>query len=92
MPPKATTATATETAVTPTETATTATATETAVTPAETITAAVQPPPEPVRGRALVDLPQFGLKCGEYGTVPADVASGLSRGGQFDPRAPWPGE
>lgn len=57
--------------------------------------ATVETPPaaaaiETVRGRALVDLPAFGLACGEFGEIPAPDADSLIVGGQFDDQAPWP--
>jgi hypothetical protein len=47
---------------------------------------------EAVRGRALVDLPAFGLACGAFGEVPSPDAESLIAGGQFDDKAPWPEE
>ena len=38
-------------------------------------------------GRALVDLPAFGLKSGEYGTLPTGDANALSDLGSFDVKA-----
>ena len=37
-----------------------------------------------VQGRALIDLPEYGLKCGDYGALPADVAVALVESGHFD--------
>ncbi len=45
-----------------------------------------------VRGRALVDLPDFGLACGDYAELAAVHARGLIASGQFDDCAPWPVE
>ncbi len=45
-----------------------------------------------VTGRALVDIPRIGAHCGEYITVPADVAAELETSGQFDPNAVAPKE
>lgn len=42
---------------------------------------------ESVRGLALVDLPAYGLKCGEFGSLPYETARALWAGGSFDPRA-----
>lgn len=39
------------------------------------------------QGRALIDLPDHGLKCGEYGAIPADAAGALVESGHFDPNA-----
>lgn len=50
--------------------------------------ARIEPPSsEPVRGRALIDLPAHGLKCGEYGALPAAVAPAMIEAGAFDPQA-----
>lgn len=52
---------------------------------------AVQPdpvPPSEMFGRALVDLPQHGLRCGEYGSLPSAAATSLE--GMFDTKAPPP--
>jgi hypothetical protein len=52
------------------------------------------PPADPaikaVRGRALVDLPNIGLACGDFGELPEPDAVMLIAGGQFDDQAPWP--
>ncbi len=40
-----------------------------------------------VQGRALIDLPDHGLKCGEYGAIPADAADALVESGHFDQNA-----
>ncbi len=40
-----------------------------------------------VQGRALIDLPEYGLKCGDYGALPADVAAALVESGHFDQNA-----
>lgn len=42
---------------------------------------------KPVRGRALVDLPAYDLKCGEFGSLPYETARALWASGYFDPRA-----
>lgn len=42
---------------------------------------------ELVRGRALIDLPAHGIKCGEFGDLPAAVAQSLAAAGEFDPKA-----
>lgn len=39
---------------------------------------------EKVRGRALVDVPELGMKCGQFYTVNADQAVAMSGSGQFD--------
>lgn len=44
-------------------------------------------PPASVFGRALVDLPNVGAKCGEFGHLPAELAAQLEADGQFDPNA-----
>ena len=44
-------------------------------------------PLEKVRGRALVDLPAHGIKCGEFGDLPAAIAQSLEAAGEFDPWA-----
>lgn len=67
--------------------ATEAPATEAPADPPEQDIVAAEQPPEPVRGRALVDLPGHGLKCGEFGTLPAAVAQSLAEAGGFDPKA-----
>lgn len=41
----------------------------------------------PIRGRALVDIPDHNLKCGEFGALPYPVAQALFEAGAFDPRA-----
>ncbi len=46
----------------------------------------VQAPPT-VFGRALIDLPIVGAKCGEFGHLPAELAAQLEADGQFDPNA-----
>ena len=38
-------------------------------------------------GRALVDLPAYALKSGDYATLPADVADTLQSVGAFDTQA-----
>lgn len=43
-----------------------------------------------VSGRALIDLPCHGLKCGEYGALPSSTAASLEHGGAFDTRAVAP--
>lgn len=43
-----------------------------------------------VSGRALIDIPAHDLKCGEYATLPADVAIALQAAGEFDPNAVQP--
>jgi hypothetical protein len=40
-----------------------------------------------VHGRALIDLPLHGLRCGDFGEIPAAAAQQLTREGQFDPAA-----
>lgn len=42
-----------------------------------------------VFGRALVDIPDLA-RCGEFVTIPADIAAQLEASGQFDPRAVEP--
>lgn len=43
-----------------------------------------------VSGRALVDIPSIGAKCGDYVEVPADQAKALEDAGSFDPKAEKP--
>lgn len=43
-----------------------------------------------VSGRALVDIPAHGLKCGDYATIPADAAEALAAAGEFDTKATQP--
>lgn len=40
-----------------------------------------------MKGRALIDLPAHGLKCGEYGELPKAVAGAYIKAGHFDPKA-----
>ena len=40
-----------------------------------------------VHGRALIDVPAFGLACGEFGDIPDADAGNLIASGQFDDRA-----
>jgi len=40
-----------------------------------------------MKGRALIDLPAHGLKCGEYGDLPKAVAGAYIKAGHFDPKA-----
>jgi len=40
-----------------------------------------------VHGRALVDIPSYGLKSGDYGSLPADVAQVYIDAGAFDAQA-----
>lgn len=40
-----------------------------------------------VQGRALVDLPAFSLKSGEYASLPAEIADQLEAIGAFDTKA-----
>lgn len=35
----------------------------------------------------MVDIPEHGLLCGEYGSLPAEAAPGLIAAGRFDPKA-----
>jgi len=47
------------------------------------------PAPEPVAvehvpGRALIDLPDHGLRCGEFGQIPPPAAQALCAAGHFD--------
>lgn len=42
-----------------------------------------------ISGRALIDIPAHGLKCGDYATLPADVAATLPAG-EFDQNAVQP--
>lgn len=43
-----------------------------------------------VNGRALVDIPRIGAKCGEYITISAAEAKELEAVGDFDPKAKKP--
>lgn len=45
-----------------------------------------------VSGRALVDIPALGAKCGEYIDIPADAAKAYEDAGEFDPKAQKPQE
>lgn len=38
-------------------------------------------------GRALIDLPAYGLMSGDYATLPSDVADALYAIGAFDTNA-----
>jgi len=40
-----------------------------------------------VAGRALVDIPGLGLKCGEYAVVAESALTGRIEAGEFDPNA-----
>ena len=40
-----------------------------------------------VAGRALIDIPALGLKCGEYAVVAESDLTGLIEAGAFDPNA-----
>lgn len=40
-----------------------------------------------VKGRALVDIPSIGAKCGEFVSLPADVADQFEKSGDFDPKS-----
>lgn len=40
-----------------------------------------------MKGRALVDLPQYRLRCGDYGEIPDKEAVALIEIGSFDPQA-----
>ena len=51
-----------------------------------------QPAQEMTRGRALIDIEDHGMKCGEYGSLPSDIAEALRKDGRFDPDAPFPEE
>lgn len=37
-----------------------------------------------VNGLALVDIPEHGLRCGEYAALPQAVADSLAAAGEFD--------
>lgn len=43
-----------------------------------------------VEGLALVDIHHIGAKCGEWISIPADLAKALQDNGEFDPKAPRP--
>lgn len=43
-----------------------------------------------VSGRALVDIPSIGAKCGDFVEVPADIAKSLEESGDFDSKAQKP--
>lgn len=45
-----------------------------------------------MKGRALIDLPELRLACGQYGSIPNDVAASLVKAGSFDPKATFPGQ
>lgn len=40
-----------------------------------------------MKGRALIDLPEHKLKCGEYGEIDDKLAKPLVKAGRFDPKA-----
>lgn len=40
-----------------------------------------------MQGKALIDLPAHGLRCGEIGDIPDTEAERLTQDGAFDPRA-----
>lgn len=40
-----------------------------------------------IHGRALVDIPALGLKCGEYTMLPAEIAKAYEAICSFDPKA-----
>lgn len=40
-----------------------------------------------MKGKALIDLPAHGLRCGEIGDIPDAEAEQLTQDGAFDPRA-----
>lgn len=43
--------------------------------------------PKDVAGRALIDIPEHGLKCGEFGALPEAAAKAFIESGAFDPKA-----
>lgn len=43
-----------------------------------------------MKGRALIDLAAYGLKCGDYGDLPAADAKALFKAGRFDIKAVSP--
>lgn len=45
-----------------------------------------------MKGRALIDLPEHKLVCGQYGSIPNDVGASLVKAGSFDPKATLPGQ
>jgi len=47
----------------------------------------IQASAQQITGRALVDLPMHGFKCGEFGTLPQDIAQALENHGEFDTQA-----
>lgn len=49
-----------------------------------------KPKESTVSGRALVDIPSAGLKCGEYADIDADIAEHLIAAGAFDDKAVKP--
>ncbi len=46
-----------------------------------------EPDAEEKSGRALVDLPAFGLTSGQYANLPIEVADALESVGLFDTKA-----
>lgn len=60
--------------------------------PAASPPAAELAAPATVSGLALVDLPAAGLKCGQYASIPADLADVHVLSGEFDPHAPPPAD
>lgn len=57
------------------------------VNPAAVPDVAAQVEEATVRGRALVDLPAFGVVCGDFCDLPASAAASLAAVGQFDDQA-----
>lgn len=43
-----------------------------------------------VGGVALVDIPAFNAKCGEWIVLPSEQAKALEDAGEFDTKAPQP--
>lgn len=43
-----------------------------------------------MKGRILVDVPEHGLRCGEYVDIPDETGEQLSADGRFDTLAPDP--
>lgn len=45
-----------------------------------------------MKGRALIDLLQYKLACGQYGSIPNEAGASLVKAGAFDPKATLPGQ
>jgi hypothetical protein len=43
--------------------------------------------PKEITGLVLVDIPALNAKCGEFVTLPGDIAKSYTDSGEFDPKA-----